>query len=122
VPVETKEEELAAGGDVEVAIGLLSAPTPPPSHQVPVVTAVAEPGEELDVASRKLRGTSASAGSWAGGKAPGTESALQHYAGRLSASGVCRYTARKHGRQDAPAPEAVEAPLPQVSLSRSHPK
>lgn len=111
-PAEAVEEELAEGGDVEVASGAPAAHAAPTSEQGPV--APAGSGDDLGVAPRQLSG--ASAASWALAEAPSAESPLQHYAGRICEGGVCRYTARKHGPQEAQAPEASEAPLPQVTV------
>ena len=107
---EAIEEELAAGGDVEVASGLPRSYDMPAVEEAAVVEAAeavagaAAVGPELDAAPRQMSGSAAS-------EAPDDAVPLQHYAGRICEGGHPRYTARMHEHLEG-------TPLPQVTTSR----
>ena len=109
IPPKAVEEALSAGGDVEVATGAPAAylaPTPEHELEAPIA-----PGDDQKSSPREINEAPAEGGTAA--EAPGVASPLQHYAGQLSKSGVCRYTSRMHGNVEAPASDS-EGRLPQV--------
>lgn len=98
-------EEIAAGGDVEVASGLPRSYDMPPVEDAAAASGAAAvagataAGPKIDTAPRQMSGIFAP-------EAPDDAVPLQHYAGRIS-GGHPRYTARMHEHLEG-------TPLPHV--------